>query len=251
MQAGSTRSVSPALIAGVAGGVVIAIGSFLTWGTVALDVNGFIARLADALGVDPNQIPIPAGTFGATSRSVSGLDTSDGKITLVAGIVVILASLALMSPQLPRKLMAALMVLGGAGGAGVALYDISKKDDLATDVLSAVKSIAGAGLQQAGLDVSILDTVIKVSLGIGIYLCVIGGAVAVVAGLMALLSRPTVAPAASGWTAGAPTDAGFGTPSPPAAPASPTLPPPAPAPAGDDPPPPEAPTIGGPVPPPS
>jgi len=249
MQAGSSRGASPALIGGVVGGVVIAIGSFLTWGTVALDVNGFVARLADALGVDPNQIPIPAGTFGATSRSVSGLDTSDGKITLVAGIIVILASLALMSPQLPRKLMAALMVVGGASGAGVALYDISKKDDLATDVLSAVKSIAGAGLQQAGLDVSILDTVIKVSLGIGIYLCVIGGAIAVVAGLMAL-GRPTMAPAAPGWTTGVPTDTGFGTPTPsPAAPASPS--PPAPAPAGDEPPPPETPTIGGPVPPPS
>jgi hypothetical protein len=190
MQPGSSRGPSSALIGGIAGGVVIVIGSLLTWGTVALDVNGFIGRLADALGIDPDQIPVPAGAFGAASRSVSGIDTSDGKITLVAGIVVVVASLLLLS-QVPRKLMAGLMILGGAVGAGVALYDISQKDELVTSALGAVKDLAGPQLQQLGLDASILDTVFKVSLGVGLWICMIGGVIAIVAGLMALMSRPT------------------------------------------------------------
>ena len=101
------------------------------------------------------------------------------------------------------------MLVGGAVGGGLALYDATIQKNNAIDN-------AAAQFTNIGLPGTIRDY-FSVSIGIGLWLCIAGGAVAIVAGIMAMMSRaPSVSAAADvpmGSTPPPPpaSDAGFGT----------------------------------------
>lgn len=232
MDARPTTKASPVpMIVGIVGGAMLFIGSFLTWATVSIDVTKF----AQALGVDPALLQ---GAVGQTSQSFSGMhDNSDGIFTLIAGLVVIALAVVLLIKANLSKIMGALMIVAGAIGAGVALYDLSQVNDVKDQALGG----AAAQLQAAGIDPGVLDGVIKVAAGIGIYVCALGGIVAVVAGIMALMRKdaavPAVAspmgspaaPAASGFDSSPPPATSMPAPATPEPPAASTPEPPAPA----------------------
>ena len=181
------------MILGILGGIALAIGSFLTWATVSVNFD----KIATALGIDPNQIPATVRSQG--SVSVVGWDIDEGKWTVVAGIIVVVASVLLMLAS-SRQVVGIVILVGGAVGGGLALYDATvKKNDVIDNAASAFAS--------AGLPGEIRDY-FSFSLGIGIWLCIAGGVVALVAGIMAIVSRQ--APVAM---AGDP--AGFVPPPPP------------------------------------
>jgi hypothetical protein len=194
------RSASAPLILGIAGGFVLAIGSFLTWATVSVNFDA----LASALGIDPAQIP--DSVRAQSTVSVTGWKGGDGKWTFFAGIVVLVFAALLITARNAR-LFGILMVVGGAVGAGIALYDATiQKDNVLNDAAS---SFAGAGLPGQVSDF------FSVSLGIGIWLCIIGGVVSVIGGIMAIVSGGANAPATVDEMTGAamppPSDGGFGT----------------------------------------
>ena len=212
------------MVLGIVGGAMLFIGSFLTWATASID----LAKFAQALGVDQSLL---GGAVGATTRSVSGMSAdADGKFTLVAGIAVLIFAVVLFVKADLGKVMGGLMVLAGLIGGGVAIYDLSKLNDVRDEALGSVSST----LQGAGIDPGILEGVFKVSAGIGIYLCALGGILAVVAGIMALVSRKPepAAAGAMGTTPGYartnPVGSGFESSTPPPAPAA-MAEPPAPA----------------------
>ena len=179
------ESLTVPMILGIVGGAMLFLGSFLTWATVSIDVTKF----AQALGVDPALLQ---GAVGSTSQSFSGMhDSGDGIFTLIAGLVVIVLAVVVFLKADLGKIMGALMIVAGAIGAGVAIYDLSRVNNVKDDALNGV---AGQ-LQSAGIDPGVLDGVIKVAAGIGIYVCAIGGIVAVVAGIMALMNKSSSAPA--------------------------------------------------------
>jgi hypothetical protein len=218
-------------ILGIIGGAVLVVGSILPWAKVSLDLDKF----ASVLGVDPSLL---AGVGAQTSQNVNGLD-ADGKITLVAGIVVLVCAVILMMRA--ARWLGVLMLLGGLAGGGTALYDILSKDRQLDDALAG----AGPQLEAIGLSADTFREVFAVSFSIGIYLCVIGGVLALIAGLIGLTgsSRPaTVAPDAG--LAGAGFALPLVTPAAPVAPPPIETPPPAPAPS-----PPAAPEEPGPFPP--
>jgi hypothetical protein len=166
----------PAIVA-LIGGAMLVIGSLLTWATVSIDV----ARFAEALGVD--EATLGAAIAGPTSTSASGLsDGADGIFTLIAGVVVgALALLANMRTE-ARRPIGIVIGIAGVVGAGVALYDISQIDDVRDLALGGVT----AALEGTGIGADLLDGVVEVSTGIGIWICLIGDLIAVVAGLMTL-----------------------------------------------------------------
>jgi len=133
--------------------------------------------------------------------SVTGWKSGDGKWTLVAGVVVAVAA-ALLSMASSRQVVGIVMLVGGAVGGGLALYDATIQKNNAIDN-------AAAQFSNIGLPGTIRDY-FSVSLGIGIWLCIAGGAVAIVAGIMAMTSR---APSVAGTEVGPPGT----TPSPPLA----------------------------------
>ena len=215
----------------VAGGVLLAIGSVLTWAKASIDLDAF----AQALGVDPAQLQGAVGD--QTSKVVSGTSTNDGKLALACGLVAVVLGLVAYAKRDRWKILGGVTLVAGFVGGGIALYDITKKDD----VISEAKDAVAPTLASIGLDPSILDNIFKVDLGIGIWVCVIGGVVALIGGLMMMMNRsPVGAPAMAGMPPEAmvpPLDSGFGTSSvagsmapPPPAPGTPT-PTPAPAPA--------------------
>jgi hypothetical protein len=196
-----TRGSSTPMILGIVGGVALAIGSFLTWATVSVNFD----KIASALGIDPNQIP--AGVRAQGTASVTGWKGGDGKWTLVAGVVVVVAA-ALLAMASSRRIIGIVMIVGGVVGGGLALYDATiQKNDVIDNAASQFSNI--------GLPGELRDY-FSLSLGIGIWLCVAGGLVAIVAGIMAMASRaPSVAATADAPSGFTPppleSDAGFGT----------------------------------------
>jgi hypothetical protein len=176
-RAGKSSPVAAALA--LVGSLLLIVGSFMTWATASVDV----ARFAQALGVDPSLLQ---GAVGQTSKSFSGMASgTDGKFTLIAGIIaVILAILVFVQPSM-RKALAIVLIIAGLVGAGVALYDLSKINDVKQQALGS----AGAALQQAGLTASALDNAFSVKAGIGLWACAAGGLVVVIGGVMLLLGK--------------------------------------------------------------
>ncbi len=173
------------MVLGIVGGLMLFIGAFLTWVTASFDVS----KLAQALGVDP---ALMQGAVGSQSQSASGLHSQlHGTFALIAGILVVACAVVLFVRADLGKIMGALMIVFGVIGAGVALYDISRVNHLKNDVLG---SAAGL-LQGAGVDPGVLGDAIKVTPGIGIWICIAGGLVAAVGGIFALMAK-SAAPAA-------------------------------------------------------
>jgi hypothetical protein len=169
----STTKRAPAVL-GIVGGAVLVIGSILPWAKVSLDLD----RFAALLGVDPS---VMAGLGAQTSQNVDGLD-ADGGMTLVAGIVVLVCAGIFLAKSM--RWLGVLMLLGGLAGAGIAAFDILSKDRQVDDALAE----AGPQLEAIGLSADTFRQVFTVSFSIGIYLCVLGGIVAFIAGGMALMA---------------------------------------------------------------
>ena len=226
MQSGtsSKASPSPAAIVGIVGGAVLVIGSFLTWATASINIDA----LANAIGVDPALLQ--GAVPGSTSFSVKGMDSgADGTFTLIAGIAAVVVAIVLIMKADLKKPMGAILIIAGLVGGGVALYDLSKVNDVKQEAVDA----AGGGLAAAGIDAGVLDEVFDVSAGIGIWVCIAGGLIAIVGGVMAFAAKP--APAMAGGPT-APMGSGFDAPSAaPTAPSTPAAPEPV-APSASEPP---------------
>ena len=234
-----TSKPSAGAIVAIVGGVMLAIGSFLTWATVSVDTTALLNKLADTLGVSADQLQgVPTDSF---SQSVSGWDGSDGKITLVVALIIIIAAILMFAMPRIRKAMGVVVILAGLVGGGVAVYDATRVKDVANDAESAAASAAGSGLEQLGLSAGeIFDGVFDVTAGVGLWVCIAGGVVALVGGVLALRERQEASPAAMGATTATtstapPAATGTGFDAPPAPAAAPTTepqpvtePPPAP-----------------------
>ena len=204
--AGSSRAPIGAILA-IAGGALLAVGSFLSWATVS---------------------------GGGTSVSAKGVDGSDGYITLVAGIIALGAGAAMMKQT--KRVLAVLALLAGLIGGGVGLYDAMTAKDSVLD--AAAEQIApglGASADQVRglLDDAIDSGELSISISFGLYLVIGGGLLALVGGALSMRGRAETAAAPSGFVSGPPTamDA------PPAMPSTPAPEPPVPpvAPPGGDP----------------
>lgn len=114
----TTKSVHPASIAVIAGGLLIAIGSFLPWVTAST-------------------------IFGSLSRS--GIDAGgDGWITLVAGTVI--AVLGLVTLTNPNRAANLLVAIGAAVAAVIFALDFSDVQGRVSDLESSSEGMALGGV---------------------------------------------------------------------------------------------------------
>lgn len=179
------RSLVP-LIFGIVASGLLAIGSFLPWVVASIDQARWTANLAQALGVDPSMLGGSAGELPAYTMSGVSDGTADGMFTLVAGLVVAVCAVVAYLRTGRGRITSVLMLLAGLVGASVALYDIGTISDAEDEAIAnATASLQALGLTGSGL----LDGVINISAGIGIYVCALGGVLAVVAGVLTLLRR--------------------------------------------------------------
>ena len=189
------------MILGIVGGLLLVIGTLLNWVTASFNVDKIVAEL----GIDPNRIP---AEFRAQVARVTGWDLQAGKWLLVVGVVVVVAS-ALLVVASSRRAVAFVVIFGGAVGGSMALYKATAgKDGMVDD---AARALTGAPLPGN------LSAYVSISIGIGLWLCVAGGAVAIIAGIMAMMTRaPSVTPTAEMPSGSIPpplpaSDAGLGT----------------------------------------
>jgi hypothetical protein len=160
-------------ILGVIGGVLLALGSFLAWA----EVSG-----------------------GGTSVTAKGVDDRHGYITLVAGVVAVVAGT--MMAKGTRRALAVLVILAGIVGGGIGLYDaLTAKDSVLDAAAEELAPTFGASAQQVRtvLDQAIDAGEFSVSIGIGLYVVIGGGVVALVGGILGL--RGSGEPAVPGQTA--------------------------------------------------
>jgi hypothetical protein len=160
-------------ILGVIGGALLAVGSFLAWA----EVSG-----------------------GGTSVSAKGVDGSDGYITLVAGLVAVVAGVVMAKST--RRLLAVLVILAGIVGGGIGLYDaLTAKDSVLDAAAEELAPAFGVSAQEVRtvLDQAIDAGQLSVSISIGLYVVIGGGVVALVGGILGL--RGSGEPAVPGQTA--------------------------------------------------
>jgi hypothetical protein len=168
------------------GGVVMAIAAVLTWGSVAFDIDA----IAKALGVDPSALP---GAVDQTPTKFAGTSLLGGKVALACGVVALVVAVAAYARRELWRTLGWVSIVAGVVGAAMALKVVADKG-------ADAKSAAGP---TAGIDPSILNTVFKVTLDIGIWLCIAGGVLAILGGLMLLMKRPAVQPVMAGTPGGA------------------------------------------------
>ena len=215
-QAKAETSAPTAVVVGGVAGVLLVVGSFLTWATVSLNV----AKFAQLLHVSEASIAAAGASF---SVHVAGTK-ADGKYTLILGIVVIVGAVVAFTGAGARKLGGVLMVIGGAIGALIPVIEIMTKTSQINDAISG----QSAALAQAGISADVFKTLFSITWGIGLWGCLVAGVVALVAGVMSLRATGA-APSLAMDMGGMPSatavagDMGFGAPSMPSpAPSMPT-----------------------------
>jgi hypothetical protein len=187
-------------ILGVIGGALLALGSFLAWA----EVSG-----------------------GGTSVTAKGVDGSDGYITLVAGLVAVVAGIVIATGT-GRVLAAVLVILAGIVGGGIGLYDALTAKDSVLDAAAeelAPSFEASAQEVRTVLDQAIDAGQLSVSIGIGLYVVIGGGVVALAGGILGLRGSGESAVPGQGATPATPatTIAGSDAPPAPMPPATPPL----------------------------
>jgi hypothetical protein len=219
-------------IIGIFGGVVLVLGSLLTWGTGSLNVQA----LASAVGLDPTAV---SAAVGDVSRSLSGIDVTGGKWALAMGIVaIVLGVLGLM--RISTKAVAIGLIVAGLVGGGWALYDTTQADAVKEQAIEGAVPQLGANEGASALIGQYIDT----SFGPGIWIAVVGGLIAIVGGVMVLVAgdEEVTAPTAAGMEPGVTIGSQMGavpgtetsqpapTPVPPMTPERPAMPPAEPSP---------------------
>jgi hypothetical protein len=207
----SGGSKAPAIIA-VVGGLLLAIGSFLSWATVS---------------------------GGGDSVSASGTDGSDGYITLICGVIALAIGAAWFAKGAGKRALAILVLLAGLIGGGVGVYDaMTAKDSVLDGAAEELAPSFGVPADQVRvlLDQAIDAGQLSISLSIGLYMVIGGGLLALVGGVLGMRARGTE-PAAATPVAGFEPTAAMAAPAEPPLGAEPVPPmpdtPPAPPADGD------------------
>jgi hypothetical protein len=162
----------------IVGGALAAVGSFLAWASVSAAGQQVTAK---------------------------GTDGSDGYITLVAGIILIIYGVARLTGNAmgTKKAMAVIAIVAGLVGGGVAVYDAATaKERVLDEAASQVASSAGVSETQARtlLDQAVASGQVDISLSFGIFVVIAGAVLGLVGGVMGLGSSGETAPAMPGMS---------------------------------------------------
>jgi len=216
----------PGVILMVVGGALMVVGSFLTWLTAKIDLVAFADAIKKETGVDIGGMPGFSST--PNSSSIAGIKGWEGKLALIGGVLALALGIAAIVGKVTGSRASRFAFIGGALGIFGGLYVMLTKSSGIADA----KAGAAATFTAAGVSPSVLDNIFTVSVGVGLYLALIGGILAIVGGIMSMGKGATTAtmPAATTGAAADAPAAGAGW-EPPAAPpiAPPAAPPSMPA----------------------
>ena len=144
----------PAAALQIIGGVVAVIAAFLSW--AALSANG-ISITVNGMG---NISGLPAGT--ATPDTGIG----DGALVIAAGVLAILGGVLLIAVK--KGALSTIGLIGGLGALALGIYEMTQVND-------AISQFEALGQGASG------------SVGIGIWLVIAGGAVALIGAILGFM----------------------------------------------------------------
>jgi hypothetical protein len=153
-----------------AGGLLIAFGSLQTWATVR-----FLGQ-----------------TF--PDSGTPGIDISEGKVTLVVGILVLVGIVVMRIVKTvgTRRAVALGICLGGVSALALGLITVSRAEDRfggynVEQIARQLSDASGVPLDRARADVqAVVDKNGSIDLGPGLWLVTAGGVVALIGGLLDL-----------------------------------------------------------------
>jgi hypothetical protein len=154
----------------IAGGAVVVLGSLLPWFELRANPERF------------------GGAGGAISRSVGGLQTSQGTLLLVIGVVLVVfgAVMFAVPGRSARFTIALLAALGALFAAAVALYNALTPTSQAIDAISS--ELGPAGIAARRFVEGLFDRgFISIDAAIGLWLVVLGALVALVGSVLSFL----------------------------------------------------------------
>jgi hypothetical protein len=196
-------------------------------------IAGVLALIGGVLAAFASFLPWASVNAAGASVSAKGTDGTDGWITFVAGIVLVLYGIARMTGAAAagKRGLAVLAIVAGLVAGGVAVFDAATaKSRILDDAAGEVAGQAGISKDQARqlLDAAVDSGQVSISLSFGIFVVMAGGLLGLVGGIMGVRGQP--APPVPAMPLSAPPVPAEPVPSPPGAPASPTMPPAPPAP---------------------
>jgi hypothetical protein len=175
----------------VLGGLVIVIGSVLSWAKAS--VTGF-------------------------STTAKGINGWEGKATIFGGVILLIGGLSALAAPGARARLRASAIVGGGIAAGVGIYTaLTATDQVIDDAASEIGKQLGIPFEQAraAMQEAMDQGAFKISLEIGLYLVIAGGLVGIAVGLLTRVRRASSSPLATPSGAGL---TGWTTPAPPASP---------------------------------
>ncbi len=214
----------PGAIIMAVGGALMAVGSIMTWLTLKIDVTAFTDAIKQQTGIDLG------GAAGLSTlqkpTSVAGTKGWEGKLALVAGIVVLVVAIAAIAGAVSGSKASRAAFIGAALGIFGAAYVLLTKSHELSNGISDAKTSLAPSLATIGISPSVFDHIFSISNGIGLYVAIAGGVVAIAGGIM-LMGKGAAAPATMGTGMSEPMAAppvsgsGFGSPAAPTPPMSP------------------------------
>jgi hypothetical protein len=173
-QTPASRPIEPGGVVVALGGLIAVVSSLLAWVKIQADFTQFGS--------------------GIQQRSFSGLDSSDGQIVLGVGIALIVAGVLtwVVKGSGARLGLAVFSVIGGLIAGAIGLYDaLTAESQVSDQVSQTLATSAGVSVAEARrVYQQLLDGgFLEVSVSIGLWLAVVGGAVAFAGGLVLLWSR--------------------------------------------------------------
>jgi hypothetical protein len=211
---------------------------------------GFVTMAGGILMILGTLLPflsVSAGASGLPTESVSGLDTPDGKLFLGVGVAIAVFGLViLLTRGVVPKFMGVLAVLAGGFMLVAGIIDLAGLGDEGLRSLAEAAAEETPGVTAEQILQILRQVGVSVNAGIGLYVVLVGSAIAVIGGLWAIFTRTTVAvpaapappPPGTGWTEPAQAAQRADEPAGEARPADQPAPPPPPAVPGAAPPPP-------------
>ena len=156
-----------------AGGLLIALGSLLTWATVG----------------------IVSDTEGVLDTAIPGIDRAEGVATLAMGVAILIGLVALrvVASQAARRAVALLITVCAAGALLVGLLDLSdtrsRFDDAGAErIIETVSQERSVPIEEARRGFEEIDSsVIEITRGSGLWTLVAGGALGLIGGLLDLV----------------------------------------------------------------
>ena len=163
------KRISSGTTAVLIGGVLTAVGSLLTWSKVAVAMPG----------------------VGEESYTFTGMDMGTGEVTLALGVLLVAVSLATLLLKRQAALEMGLALIGLAAGGFAATWGVLFFTDIegrsADAVAQATFPGASGAVTLSSAAKEILMNASDVASGWGLYLAILGGIIAFVGGLLAIV----------------------------------------------------------------